>query len=180
MRKGIALRGEAGNSEDQHNIPAEWMYPAGSLRSASGAVFQGMGKGYRDRGNGAGRENPRRWLALHVAGGLVLVASTRQNGRNRDPPGIGTDSSCGEGTVQCCRAGFHPGYEVSRLPPGQSNSPGSPDTKSCIAELIRENGIESGNDVRDYYLFAQSELSGRSLDYARRSAQRRFTWPAFL
>ena len=51
-------------------------------------------------------ENPPRWLALYVAVGFILVASIRQNGRNRDPSGIGSDSSGCEGAVQCRRAGF--------------------------------------------------------------------------
>ena len=156
------------------------MYPAQSIRSAPGAVLQWMGRGDRDRGIRAGCHNPRRGMALYVAGGFALVAGTRQNGRNCDPSGIGPRSSCGEGSVQRCRAGFHPRHEFPRLPLSQSICPGSPDTKSGIAELIRENGIESGDDARDYCLFAQSELLGRSLDYARRSAQRRFIWSAFL
>ena len=52
---------------------------------------------------------------------------------------LAPDSSCVEWAVQCCRAGFHPSYKSPRLPLSQSICPGSPDTKSGIAELTRGN-----------------------------------------
>lgn len=96
-----------------------------------------MGRGYGDSGNGARHENSQRWLALHVADGFVLVASARQNGRSRDPSGIGQDTSCGEGAVQRCRAGFRASYKSRRLALGQSHRQCPSDTKAGLAELIR-------------------------------------------
>lgn len=129
-------RREAGSSGDQHDIPARWMYPAERIRPAPGAVFQGMGRSDGNGGVRSGRENPRRWLALYVAGGFTFVASARQDRRSRNPSGIGSDSSCGQGAVQCCRAGFRARQEFCRFPHCQRNRPRPPDSKAGLAQLI--------------------------------------------
>ena len=95
-------------------------YPAQPIQSASGAVFQGMGRGDRDRSIGAGYGNPRRWLALYVAGGFVLVASTRQTAETaihralvRALPGVNKRFNAAE--LDSIHVTSFPGFRIARV-----------------------------------------------------------------